>query len=256
MRVPVIIAALLAPAIVAAQDATFKGRVLTDTTEVPIEGVIVSIDQLKIEGKTDSTGTFVLRGVKPGAYVVTAKKIGYTPLATRVRFTARETVEAEFLMTRGAQRLPEAKVETKPRAAPKLIEFEQRRAQGQGRFLTQTDFDKRAYSWTSDVLRQVPGMDLIRDSSRPTQYYVTGGRLQGLGSSSPQGGQGTCFAAVVLDGIFVFQALPGETPFDINSLPPGTIAGFEYYSSAGTIPAKYNGSLRNTCGLAIIWTRI
>ena len=74
--------------------------------------------------------------------------------------------------------------------------------------------------------------------------------------SSTSGTPPPCFAAIVLDGIFVYQGHPGELPFDINTLQPNSIAGFEYYSSTARIPAKYNGNFRNTCGLAVIWTKI
>jgi hypothetical protein len=246
---------LASPAI--AQEATFKGRVVVDSLETPIAGAIVSIESLQLSAQTDSTGAFVMRGIRPGAYVVMVKRVGFGALATRMRFTARETVEADFLMTPNVQPLPDVKVETKAPPPPKLVEFEERRNAGAGgRFLTQADFEKRAWSFTSDVLRQLPGIDLVRDRNRPSQYYVAAGRLQGLGRGSEVTGGGFCFAAVVVDGAFVYQGLPGELPFDINSLGPGAIAGLEYYASTASIPTKYNSSGRNTCGLVVVWTRV
>ena len=76
-----------APAL-GAQGATFRGKVLTDSTELPIAGAVVSIDDLKLQAASDSAGNFAIIGIKPGAYVVTAKKIGFGALATRVRFAA------------------------------------------------------------------------------------------------------------------------------------------------------------------------
>ena len=114
----------------------------------------------------------------------------------------------------------------------------------------------RSWSATADVFRQVPGIELLRDASRPSQTYVQGGRLQVPGGAFANGGNKPppCFSAVVLDGAFVFQGNPGEPPFDINSISPTVIAGVEFYQSSATIPAKYNGT-RNTCGLVVIWTR-
>ena len=54
--------------------------------------------------------------------------------------------------------------------------------------------------------------------------------------------------------MFVYQGNQGEPPFDINSIGPNSIAATEYYPSAASMPAKYNGT-RGTCGLMIIWTR-
>jgi len=250
------IAAGVLPSAGSAQDATFKGKVLVDSIERPIAGAVVAIESLKLQAATDSLGEFTIRGIRPGAYIIMVKRVGFGALATRVRFTAREVVEADFLMTPNVQSLPDVTVETRAPPPPKLVEFEERRTSGAGgRFLTQADFEKRAYAWTSDVLRQVPSLELVRDSNRPSQYYVAAGRLQGLVRGTDTR-VGVCFAAVVVDGAFVYQGLPGELPFDINSIGPSVIAGLEYYVSSASIPAKYNSSGRNSCGLVVIWTRV
>lgn len=250
--------AFLVASAASAQTATLRGRVLTDSTEHPIAGAVVSIDELKIQATSDSLGNFLLSGIKPGAHIVTAKRIGFGALATRVRFAAGDALEAEFLLTPNVQSLPDVKVETRPPVRAKLQEFEERRiAAAGGRFLTQADFDKRAWSSTADVLRtSMPGLEIKRDGTRPSQAYVVGGRMQVPGGSLANMGAppGPCFAAVVLDGAFVYQGNTGEPPFDINSINPTVIAGMEYYASAASIPARYNGT-RGTCGLMVIWTR-
>ena len=43
-------------------------------------------------------------------------------------------------------------------------------------------------------------------------------------------------AAVVLDGVFVYRGLAGETPFDVNALATGDMAGIEFYSGGATMP--------------------
>lgn len=258
MRLPRAMAIGFLVPMVAGGQASLRGRVLTDSTELPIAGVVVAIDELKVSAMSDSLGNFFLTNVKPGAHVITAKKIGFGALATRVRFGTNEHLEADFLMTPTAQNLPEAKVETKAAPRAKLVDFEERRSNAAGgRFLTQDVFDKRAWSSTADVLRSnAPGMEIRRDGARPSQAYVVGGRLQVPGGAFTNGGNppGPCFAAVVLDGAFVYQGNQGQPPFDINSIPPTLIAGMEFYASAASMPAKYNGT-RGTCGLMIIWTR-
>ena len=244
--------------IVFAQGASLRGKVLTDSTELPIAGVRVSIDELKIQAMSDALGNFLLISVPPGAHIVTARKIGFGARATRVRFGANEQLEADFLMTVNAQALPDVKVDAKAPVRAKLVEFEERRSNAAGgRFLTQADFDKRAWSSMSDVLRSsVPGLEVRRDASFGSRAYAVGGRLQVPGGAFTNGGAGPspCFAAVVLDGAFVYQGHSAESLFDINSIPPSLIAGLEYYSSAASMPAKYNGT-RGTCGLMMIWTR-
>jgi len=40
----------------------------------------------------------------------------------------------------------------------------------------------------------------------------------------------------VLDGVFVYRGLAGETPFDANALATGDMAGIEFYSGGATMP--------------------
>ncbi len=65
---------------------------------------------------------------------------------------------------------------------------------------------------------------------------------------------GLCYAAVVLDGAFVYSGNEQEPLFNMNTLDPATIAGIEYYPSSASIPLKYSGT-RATCGLVVIWLR-
>ena len=239
------------------QYASLRGRVVVDSTEIPVAGVVVAIDALKLQTTSDSLGNFLLTGITPGAQIVAARKIGFAAFTTRMRFNANDLMEADLVLIPGAQALPDVKVEVAARLPARLVEFEERRtARAGGRFLTQDEFEKRASSLTSDVLRQLPGIDLMRDPLRGSAFYVNGGRMQ-----MPRGAmQNTgfrpppCFAAVVLDGAFVYSGADGEPPFNINSIGPAHIAGLEFYASPATIPARYNGT-RNTCGLVVIWTR-
>ena len=237
-------AALMLASAAAAQ--SLRGRAITDSSERPIPGVTVSIEALGLSTTTDSLGNFVLNGIKPGAYNIMARKIGFGPVATRIRFSAGATVEADLIMRVGdAQTLPDVKVETRKTPAGKMGEFEERRLAGNGgRFLTQADLEKRPFSTTGDAIRQLPGLDVLR--SRVGMVVVNTRDTQR---------QQACPAAVVLDGAFVFgTGGASETPFNINNIPPNQIAGIEYYAGAASIPSKW-GATRHTCGLIAIWTK-
>lgn len=239
-----------------AQGATLRGRVLTAGTERPVAGA-----QVSVEGGasviTDSSGAFTITGVAPGARVVAVRKIGFDAFQTRLDFRLGVATDADLLLTPSVQQLPGVSVEVTVPANAKLREFEERRAiAAAGHFLVQADFDKRASSLTSDILRPLPGIDMVRDSRRGSAMFVVGGRMQAPRGAFDTGGSRPrpCFAAVVLDGAFVFSGLQGEPPFDINSIGPAHIAGLEFYASSASIPARYGGT-RNTCGLVVIWTR-
>lgn len=241
-----------------AQPATLRGRVVTDSAERPIAGVVIAIDALKIEARSDSLGNFVLPGIPPGTHFVSTRRIGYAALATRMRFDAGRTVEADLLLSPSeAQPLPGVKVETQPVPPPKLVEFEERRTAGAGgRFLTQRELERRPFSTVADALRQLPGIEFLRDRDRAYEYYAVTGRMsQPAGVMAGPGKLLPCFAAVVVDGIFVYGMGGEKEPmFNVNNIDPKTLAGVEFYAGAATIPVKYNAT-RTTCGLLVLWTK-
>lgn len=257
----------------ATAQATRRGRVLTDSTELPIAGVVVAIEELKISAMSNSLGDFVIRGIKPGQHTVTARRIGFGPLATRVVFAAGADVEADLLLTpTTAQSLPDVTVETKAAPRGKLIEFDERRLAGAGgRFLTQADLEKRPFATLTDALRQLPGIGFKRGTGAERGSFAVAGRSSlpvcaFCGGPKANGAMLPCNAAVILDGTFVNCAgaegavsgsntrSESEPKFDINSINPSALAGIEYYAGPATIPVKYNGT-RSTCGLLVLWTK-
>jgi hypothetical protein len=243
-----------------AQTASFRGRVLTDSTERPIEGVVVSIPELRLATTSDSLGNFFIPKISPGAHLVTVRKIGYSPVTSRVVFVDTEFETVLVLTRMAAQALPDVKVETKAVMHGRLAEFEERRLAGAGgRFLTKDQIEKHAYGNLSDILKQLPGIEFRQNPGLSNEVYAVGGRNSVPGGSLARGGGAmkgppSCLAAVVLDGAFVYAGATGEQPFNLNSINPTDIAGVEYYAGASSMPIKYN-SMRNTCGLLMIWTK-
>jgi hypothetical protein len=265
-------AALLFASTAHAQQATFKGVVLTDSTERPIPGVTVTIDLLKLSAVSDSLGEFTIHGITPGTQLISARKIGFGPITTRITFMTGAVVEADLMMTpTAAQALPDVTVKTAPVVRGTLAEFEERRAEGHGRFVTREMLEKRPLSKMVEILRtHVPGLNIVQSAARPGEAFVAAGRMSVPGGTlafNSGGAPKPCYAAVVLDGVMVFHGDPGspkqadgvnsppQSLFDINSIPTRDIAGIEYYAGAATMPIKYN-SMRNTCGLIVVWTRV
>lgn len=243
----------LAASAARAQTATFKGRTLTESPDRPISGVAINVAQGKWTATTDSAGTFTINGITPGTYVVTARKVGFGAVTARLLFEAGKPTEADLVMEQRSQPLPDVKVEAKARLTAKMAEFEDHRKAGFGHFLTQADFEKHSFGLTADILRQLPALQILRDSRGGSAEYVTGGRLQTANGDPNSAGK--CFAAVVLDGVFVYQGNQGEQPYNINLLGPDVIAGVEYYASSTTMPQKYNAPRPGACGLLVVWTK-
>jgi len=241
--------------------AALRGNVLADSSNRPLSGAEVSIPRLGKTAVTDSLGGFLIPGIELGREVVMVKRIGFTSITSQLQFSKAETVDVDFLMLPTAQRLAQVEVKGKPREA-KLMEFDRRRAEGFGHFITLDQLVNQQNRLLSEVINTIPGQQIYR-SNNSTAAWVASARGQQsvLGtfkvdrSDISRGAPNNqCYAAVFLDGTPVFTGRRGELLFDINSVPTSQIAGIEYYGGAGSQPAQFNVG-GNTCGALIIWTK-
>jgi TonB-dependent receptor-like protein len=162
----------------------------------------------------------------------------------------------------------------------KLREFDRRRSNGIGRFLTEADLEKDQYRKLSDVLRKLPGITFARAKSTPgvsplAEFAVSSRGSATIQNVSPIFGK-NCPIAIWLDGVPVYRGLdravaprafgsstppppatPGridEPPFDINSIMTQHIAAIEFYAGPATMPPELNAT-QGTCGALVIWTK-
>ncbi|HVT38787.1 MAG TPA: carboxypeptidase regulatory-like domain-containing protein [Gemmatimonadaceae bacterium] len=238
------------------------GRVLNDVDDKPLGGAEVSMPGLGLRSTSDSSGAFRLGGVPAGKQIVWVRKIGFNPISAVLTFVAEETLECDFILLPATTRLPGVEVKGVAPVSPKLSEFEERRKEGFGHFLTASQLEKMEGRRMAEIMATIPGPRILRGTTNAA--WVVGGR--GPVSVTRNGGalnamdvargakRGLCYSAVILDGIFVYQGHDGESLFDINSIQPAEIAGLEVYTSTATIPPKYNGT-RATCGLVVVWTK-
>lgn len=241
-----------------------RGLVVNDNDDTPIAGATVQIEALKFSFVTDSTGAYRLPAIPPGRFVVTVKRLGYAPVTSVVTFNGRDTLEYDFGLIKQATILPEVDVTTAKPIPPKLVEFEQRRASGFGRFITAEELEKNVNRRPSELVAKIPGPRIMRGwgnygwiASSVGSGAIERGRSFQLSPMDKARGAdpNQCYAAVMLDGNHVFSGRPGEQLFDINLIPTNTIAGIEYYRDAATVPAKFGGTRGETCGLIAIWTK-
>jgi hypothetical protein len=80
---------------------------------------------------------------------------------------------------------------------------------------------------------------------------VRGGDSMDRRKGAPRG----CYSQVYVDNVRVFSSDVGEALFNINSIPPSTIQGIEYYANRSETPIQY-ASNKAECGTMLIWTRI
>ncbi|HEX6941478.1 MAG TPA: TonB-dependent receptor plug domain-containing protein [Gemmatimonadaceae bacterium] len=159
----------------------------------------------------------------------------------------------------------------------KLREFDRRRSNGIGRYLTEADLEKDQYRKLGDVLRKLPGIVMVRKrvpgGSPLAEFAVSARGVGTIEHVSPIFGK-NCPIAIWIDGVPVYRGLdrtgpspafggqsapspPGqvsEPPFDINSIMTQHVAAIEFYAGPATMPPELN-STQGTCGALVIWTK-
>jgi hypothetical protein len=161
-----------------------------------------------------------------------------------------------------------------PVRSAKLREFDRRRSNGIGRFLTGADLERDQYRQLSDALKRLPGMLMVRARvpgvSSSAMFVVSSRGTATIYHESPIFGK-NCPVAIWLDGVPVYRGLdrgaaspafggsapPGrinEPPFDINSIMTNHVAAIEFYAGPATMPPELNAT-QGTCGALVIWTK-
>lgn len=156
----------------------------------------------------------------------------------------------------------------------KLREFDRRRSNGIGRYLTEADLEKDQHRQLSDVLKRLPGMLMVRARSSAAVFVVSSRGSATIYHESPTFGK-NCPVAVWLDGVPVYRGLDratigragafgggsvpqtggiGEPPFNVNSIMTNHVAAIEFYAGPATMPAELNAT-QGTCGALVIWTK-
>lgn len=216
--------------------------VVTDTLLRPLESADVSVIGVGARVVTSTNGRFRLLQVPPGQYLLVARRIGYAPVSGIIQVPAEDTVRLSYALVRSNNLLDTVKVRAR-RLSLRMAEFEMRRTQGVGQFITQEDIERRGSNLASDFLRNVRGIELLRNTGTMFGDMVAISRREG---DAMQGG---CPMQVVLDGI----TLPSK--FNLDLLPsPKQIAGIEVYSGPATVPPQFGGNDKR-CGLIAVWTR-
>jgi hypothetical protein len=238
VRAVVVCAAWLAPLPVASQGSTFTGRVLTDSG-VALVGAEVFLNGSPNTQRTNAQGEFRFRAVAAGERIVGARMPGFAPKVDTIEVADAGEVRLVFRLSRIEATLPEVPITTSL-LDRKLVDFNERRRMGVGRFLDSAEFANARGSRTSDRLAQLPGLTIGRGRFLSEAYVL----------STRTGGGLNCRAAVWVDGVDL------RGTFSVNQLDPSMIAAVEWYAGEATIPARFNVTRgQRTCGVLVIWLR-
>ena len=237
----------------------FSGVVMVDSTKQPIVGAEVILPQIGRSVLTNERGAFRIPDVPAGEQQVAVRHLGYGPLDAQLTFAAHRTLEKQIYLSKVATI---AEMNVTARAV--LPSFEEHRRMALGHFLTREELAKQEGRKLSEILQQLPGVNVLAGTS--SHAWITNNRgVRGGGQAVVDKADmnlgalpGKCYAQVYLDRSLVYRSSGNRnTPeplFDINSLPAAQIEAIEYYAGPAEIPAMYSGQNVN-CGVIVIWTR-
>lgn len=251
---PSLLAALLAcvPAVASAQakNSVVIASVNDAKSGQPISDAQVTLDDLNISARTDWSGEARIAGVAGGQHNFIIFKPGYDSMLVTLPVQGDSVGPVFRLIKSGAATTATTTPTLAPVTVPAdpstsyLAEFEKRREQGQGKYLTAADLEKKANRSLVTVLAQAfGGLMATNDVTRPGHNILTSRRTRPRlnGASADV----HCGVDIYMDG----------SPYldDLDAIRPSELAGVEYYTIESA-PGEYR-RLTDNCGVVILWSK-
>ena len=215
--------------------------IVRDAAGLGIRDAAVEIPGFAV--RTDSVGAFRLLTLDHDTVTITVRRLGYSAVEALLRARNKQWDTLSVEMEGTAQQLSGVKVaaDRNRRALEGLRTFDERRAKGNGLFITRADITDRNTLRLSDVLQTRRGIQLIR----------IGTNRVGVRFAASTGTRGNgCIPDLWLDG----QRVRG---MEIDDLVATTVQAMELYDSFALVPSEFSHSANSVpCGTIVVWTRI
>jgi hypothetical protein len=221
------------------QGTILHATVADATTGIYLLDAEVTVDPAGSRETTDYFGDARFPGLPKGRYTVHARKIGFAPLAADVELSGRDSLEVTLLMAPITHELAPVTVNATPPSSF-LKEFDERRRQGKGQYITDSELRAALGSPLENILTsRLRGIMVLRSAS---------GAFMPYNAREPNSLKGLCYISVYWNGVRITNA--NSRGVDI---PSAFIGGIEFYNP-GTIPAQYQDP-GSDCGVLLLWPR-
>ena len=208
---------------------------VTDTMGVPLSRAEVWVLAVAtMRAVTDDSGAFELAGLPSGAITLGIRRLGYESATFSTTLKPGKTHRGTFPLTPSVQTLAEVKVQDT--ASSWLSLFDQHRSMHRGAFITRKDFERDHLRIATDILRRVPGLQIVPTRNGGTAVTATRGA-----------GPRRCYP----------QLYVHTTPYSGNfdDFTPDDIEAIEVYVGISEIPPDLITMGRSICAAIVIWTR-
>ena len=231
-----------------------QGRVVEAESVEPIAFVEITVldRELRLLGKTQSDKEGFFSATVPtdekGVHLL-AQRIGYREAQTPfLWFDEYDAFQLEIRLDREALLLAPLEVVARSRSqSPVLQNFEARREQGLGHYITRDQIEEANPRMVTDLLVRVPGVRL----------QSGGSGLRRVVQISRASSVLSCPTQVYIDGMRVNTDMgpPEARMVAIDDyVDPGSVEGIEVYRGLSTVPAQFLNEYAK-CGVVVIWTR-
>jgi CarboxypepD_reg-like domain/TonB-dependent Receptor Plug Domain len=211
------------------------GRIIDVSTRQPIEGVSVTLEQLKKEVISNERGYFSFGEQPFGTYTLKLEHLAYQTREIPLHIAGNLTQNVEIEMTQQAIELPGLKVSVLPRAPNNDIQGLIRRMNlGFGDFITRETLERRPEAKLADILREVPGVSVFRDGM--LAYLEVRGA--------------PCTPDVYLDG--QYYAL--DPSLGVNEFYARDLEAIEVYRGSETPGEFLRPGFQRPCATIVMWT--
>lgn len=207
---------------------------VTDTSGVPLSRAeIWLIAGTALRAISNDSGKFELPGLPTGSITLGVRRLGYESATFTAVLKPGKTHRATFPLSPSAQSLAEVKVQDT--MSTWLAVFEAHRSVHRGTFITRREFERDNLRIATDILRRVPGVQIV-----PTRSGTSVQMMRGSGARR-------C----------VPQLYVHETPYSGNfdDFTPEDIEALEVYVGISEIPPDLITMGRPICAAIVIWTR-
>lgn len=237
--------------------AVVAGSVLADSTERPISGAEISLGD-SVVGRSDANGAFAIPAVKPGAYTLVVRALGYHPFTTPITVVAGQRFEADLLLSRAPTQLAAVATNTDAITRARWRDgFDERRRTGVGHFIDEKTLARTPERWAQNIVGLVPGLRVIMYNGRQS-FASTRGVISfrnaptGDAFDKAQGAPIACYVQVVIDDLVRYASAVGEPLLDITQIELGSVAAAEFYTPS-TVPTRFNRGGNAPCGTLVLW---